>query len=174
MVRIYTGSQNPTKIESVKEVFTSFDIEGAEVESKVSAQPFSDEETQEGAINRARECAKMKKGAMGLGLEGGVMEIADELYLCNWGALVDEHENLYLASGARIPLPEEIKVELEKGRELGDVMDEYADKQEVRRNEGAIGIFTNAAVNRKEMFIHITRLLKGQYEFANKHKAEQT
>ncbi|MFG6121206.1 MULTISPECIES: DUF84 family protein [Thalassobacillus] len=170
MVRIYIGSQNPTKINSVKEVFTEFEVDGVDVESKVSAQPFSDEETQEGAINRARECANMKKGVMGLGLEGGVMEIEDDLYLCNWGALVDEKENLYLASGARIPLPEEIKLELEKGRELGDVMDDYADKREVRRNEGAIGIFTNSMVERKDMFVHITQLLKGQYEFDRKFR----
>ncbi|MBM7554922.1 DUF84 family protein [Thalassobacillus pellis] len=167
MKQIYIGSQNPAKINSVKNVFPDFSVEGVMVESKVSAQPFSDEETMEGAINRARECAKMKKSVFGLGLEGGVMEIEDELYLCNWGALIDTQENLYMASGARIPLPDKIKNELEKGRELGDVMDEYAEKQEIRKREGAIGIFTNAAINREEMFVHIVKLLKGQYEFYN-------
>ncbi|MFD1019086.1 DUF84 family protein [Thalassobacillus hwangdonensis] len=165
MVQLYIGSKNPTKINAVKTVFESANVEGVEVESKVSAQPFSDEETLEGAINRARECAKIKKNGFGLGLEGGVMEIEDQLYLCNWGAMVDDEENLYTASGARIPLPDEIKEELEKGKELGEVMDDYASRQEVRKNEGAVGIFTNELVNRQEMFAHVVKLLKGQYEY---------
>ncbi|UOQ46113.1 DUF84 family protein [Halobacillus salinarum] len=164
-MNVYIGSQNPTKKAAVKSEFPEDEIIGVDVESKVSAQPFSDEETLEGAINRARECAAMKKADLGIGLEGGVMEIGEDLYLCNWGALIDHRENLYTASGARIRLPDEIKKELEKGLELGEVMDRYTAKQNVRKNEGAIGIFTNGAIIREEMFQHIVRLLKGQWEF---------
>lgn len=165
MLKIYVGSQNPTKIESVKSVFPEMEVIGMEVESKVAAQPFSDEETLEGAINRARECASQNKAHIGIGLEGGVMEIEDDLYLCNWGALVDSKENVYTASGARILLPDEIKAGLEKGKELGDVMDEYTDKHDVRKNEGAIGIFTNGVIHREEMFTHVVKLLKGQWSY---------
>lgn len=165
MLKIYVGSQNPTKVESVKHAFPDMEVIGMEVESKVAAQPFSDEETLEGAINRARECASQSKVHIGIGLEGGVMEIGDELYLCNWGALVDKKENVYTASGARILLPDEVKNGLEKGKELGDVMDVYADKHEVRKNEGAIGIFTNGLVQREEMFTHVVKLLKGQWQY---------
>ncbi|WP_035509847.1 DUF84 family protein [Halobacillus karajensis] len=164
-MKIYVGSQNPTKIESVKSVFPEMEAIGIEVESKVAAQPFSDEETLEGAINRARECASHNKAYLGIGLEGGVMEIDDDLYLCNWGALVDNKENIYTASGARILLPEEIKRDLEKGKELGDVMDEFTKKHDVRKNEGAIGIFTNGAIQREEMFTHVVKLLKGQWTY---------
>ncbi|MFZ0368236.1 MAG: DUF84 family protein [Halobacillus sp.] len=164
-MKIYVGSQNPTKVDSVKQVFVNHDVTGMEVESRVAAQPFSDEETLEGAINRARECASMNKSNLGIGLEGGVMEIEGDLYLCNWGALVDSKENVFTASGARIALPDEIKKSLEKGKELGEVMDAYANKHEVRKNEGAIGIFTNGVIQREEMFSHVVKLLKGQWEF---------
>lgn len=164
-VKIVVGSLNPTKIESVKQVFSEEEVVGMEVESKVAAQPFSDEETLEGAINRARECASMKKGSLGIGLEGGVMEIEDDLYLCNWGALVDQKENVFTASGARIMLPDEIKAELEKGKELGEVMDDYANKHDVSKKEGAIGVFTHNLIQREEMFGHVVRLLKGQWLF---------
>ncbi|MCA0972760.1 DUF84 family protein [Halobacillus litoralis] len=167
-MKIVVGSLNPTKIDSVKQVFPEVDIVGMEVESKVAAQPFSDEETLEGAINRARECASSKKASLGIGLEGGVMEIENDLYLCNWGALVDQKENVFTASGARIQLPDEIKKELEKGKELGEVMDDYANKHEVSKNEGAIGIFTDNIVQRQEMFSHVVRLLKGQWQFYKK------
>ncbi|MBH0230190.1 DUF84 family protein [Halobacillus yeomjeoni] len=164
-MKIYVGSQNPTKIDSVKRVFSEYEVIGMDVESKVAAQPFSDDETLEGAINRARECAFFDKCDLGIGLEGGVMEIEGDLYLCNWGALVDSKENVYTASGARIPLPDEIKADLEKGKELGEVMDEFANKNDVRKNEGAIGIFTNGSIQREEMFTHVVKLLRGQWEF---------
>ena len=164
-MKIIVGSNNEAKIDAVRSNFSGFEVEGMEVSSKVSSQPFSDEETLEGAINRARECASSAKGSMGIGLEGGVMEIENDLYLCNWGVLVDNHENVFTASGARIPLPDEVAKGLNKGKELGDIMDEFAQRSEIRQQEGAIGIFTAELVNRKEMFEHVVRLLKGQYAF---------
>ncbi|KGX84029.1 DUF84 family protein [Pontibacillus marinus] len=168
-MKIIVGSNNYAKIDAVRSNFSDFEVMGMEVASKVSSQPFSDEETLEGAINRARECASSEKGSMGIGLEGGVMELENDLYLCNWGALVDKQENVFTASGARIPLPDEVAKDLSKGKELGDIMDEYAQRSEIRQKEGAIGIFTNELVNRKEMFEHVVRLLKGQYEFYYKN-----
>lgn len=162
-MKILVGSKNPTKVQAVKNVFPTAEIGDLEVHSKVAAQPFSDEETMEGAINRAKEC--VVEGCIGIGLEGGVMEIDGDMYLCNWGALADENGEVYVASGARIPLPEEVTEQLEKGRELGEIMDEYTSQKNVRSKEGAIGIFTNEVVNREEMFTHVIKLLKGQYLF---------
>ncbi|MFC7061482.1 DUF84 family protein [Halobacillus seohaensis] len=167
-MKIYIGSLNPTKVDAVKQVFANDEVFSVDVESKVAAQPFSDDETLEGAVNRARECATMKKSEIGIGLEGGVMEIDEDIFLCNWGALVDQKENVYRASGARIPLPEEIKAGLETGRELGELMDSYAEKINVSKHEGAIGIFTNGQIKRDEMFSHVVRLLKGQWEHDQK------
>ncbi|WP_106496865.1 DUF84 family protein [Lentibacillus sp. Marseille-P4043] len=167
-MKISVGSKNPTKMNAVEEVFPTDSIVTISASSSVSAQPFSDEETKEGAINRAMECVKKNPDAIGIGLEGGVMYVDDQLYLCNWGALVDQEKNIYTASGARIPLPEEINAQLTKGHELGDVMDGFAMKQEVRKNEGAIGIFTNELITRKEMFTHVVKLLRGQWEFNNR------
>src|SRR5699024_9560597 len=139
-MKITIGSNNPAKINAVQSVFQSANIQTINASSSVSAQPFSDEETREGAVNRALECVRSKPESVGIGLEGGVMYVEDRLYLCNWGALRDRKNRTYTASGARILLPEEVHQELCKGHELGDVMDWYAKKQEVRKNEGAIGI----------------------------------
>ncbi|MDC3415081.1 DUF84 family protein [Aquibacillus sp. 3ASR75-11] len=169
-MKLYVGTKNPVKLAAVEHVFSEHEIISVEVSSKVSSQPFSDKETREGAINRAMECAALSMGGLGIGLEGGVMEIKESLYLCNWGALVDEKDTVYTASGARIPLPDEIWDELKKGIELGDVMEAYAKKKDVRKKEGAIGIFTNEMVTRETMFAHVIKLLKGQYE-VKKNKA---
>lgn len=162
---IIIGSTNPAKIEAVRTVFPSQDIISLDVSSEVSAQPFSDRETKEGALNRAKQCARSHPQAIGIGLEGGVMYIENDLFLCNWGALVTQDHKVYTASGARIMLPQEIGEQLNQGFELGELMDHYVEKKDVRKKEGAIGIFTNGLISRREMFIHITKLLKGQLEY---------
>lgn len=167
-MKIIIGSTNPTKINAVKSIFGTECIEAINAKSLVAEQPFSDEETREGAINRAKECADYATGTFGIGLEGGVMKLADSLYLCNWGALTTPEGDTYTASGARIVLPKEIEAQLDKGIELGDIIDTYAHKSGVRNKEGAIGIFTNELISRKEMFSHVVTLLKGQWEHKEK------
>ncbi|WP_226036383.1 DUF84 family protein [Aquibacillus saliphilus] len=168
-MKVFIGSKNPAKIKAVTNVFPHYEMKEVDVSSKVSLQPYSDEETLEGAINRATECSSLAKGALGIGLEGGVMELDTGMFLCNWGALVDESGELYVAGGARIPLPTAVKNQLDKGSELGEVMDDYTKMKEVRKREGAVGIFTNEMVSREEMFTHVLKLLKGQYEFHQKN-----
>lgn len=169
-MHIIIGSKNPTKIKAIETVFLDYEVISLDVPSKVSAQPFSDKETMLGAINRAKECKKSSPQSIGIGLEGGVMYIEDRLYLCNWGALVTPEEDIYTASGARICLPKEIETQLKAGFELGELMDHYAEKESVRNHEGAIGIFTNNCVDRKDLFIHIAKLLKGQWEYWQKKR----
>ncbi|GIO28823.1 DUF84 family protein [Ornithinibacillus bavariensis] len=164
-MNIIVGSKNPTKVNAVQAIFEDADVKGIEVPSLVSAQPFSDEETMEGAINRAKQCANSRSGSVGIGLEGGVMYVRDELYLCNWGALVTPTGEVFVASGARVVLPKNIEIELKKGVELGIIMDEYAHKKGVSKKEGAIGIFTNGLLNRMDMFSQVVVLLKGQWDF---------
>ncbi|MBM7597656.1 inosine/xanthosine triphosphatase [Virgibacillus halotolerans] len=164
-MEIIIGSKNATKINAVEVVFPSYQVIAKDVSSKVSAQPMSDEETRQGAINRARQCMQSTNAAIGIGLEGGIMYVDNQLCLCNWGALVTPDSDVYTASGARIALPETFGKQLNNGVELGDLMDNYAEKQNVRQKEGAIGIFTNDIVSRQEMFVHVVKLLRGQWEY---------
>ncbi len=164
-MKIKIGSKNPTKINAVSEVFPDASITAFNASSGVSKQPFSDEETMLGAVNRATQCAEVEDIAIGIGLEGGVMYVDSRLYLCNWGALVTPEGQIFTASGARVALPKELEAGLRDGAELGDLMDRYAEKQAVRTREGAIGIFTNDLVSRQEMFVHVVKLLRGQWEY---------
>src|SRR5690625_2131339 len=164
-MKITIGSKNPTKIKAVQDVFKTAEITSLDVLSGVSSQPFSDEETRAGAINRAKSCAKSTPNATGIGLEGGVMYMDDQLFLCNWGALVTPDQKVYTASGARILLPDDIEKQLKLGYELGALMDDYALKKDVSKKEGAIGIFTNNLITRKEMFKHVVMLLRGQWDY---------
>lgn len=167
---IIIASTNPTKVNAVKEVFINQTVSAKDIPSLVSNQPLTDIETLTGALNRAKQAAKVENAIIGIGLEGGVMEIENQIYLCNWGALVDQTGAEFIAGGARIPLPVEITTALKEGKELGDLMDFYAQKKNVSKKQGAIGIFTNELIGRKDMFIHVLQLLKGQYKFHLKNK----
>ena len=166
-MKVIIGSKNPAKILAVETAFSHYEaaIMSEDVPSGVNDQPFSDEETIKGAINRAYGALQASDGQIGIGLEGGVQKTEHGLFLCNWGALAEKGQPPIIAGGARIPLPDGVAVRLLAGEELGPVMDDYAKKENIRKNEGAVGIFTNGKINRADMFSHVMKLLLGQYEY---------
>ncbi|WP_028399772.1 DUF84 family protein [Ectobacillus panaciterrae] len=164
-MKVAIGSLNKTKIGAVRNVLTDEELLPVAVPSGVAAQPFSDEETMNGAVNRARKALEETEADIAIGLEGGVVETAHGLFLCNWGALAARSGVTLLAGGARIKLPDEFLESLKQGQELSEVMDAYTKRKDIRSNEGAIGIFTSGYVNREEMFTHVAKLLMGQYKY---------
>ena len=167
MYKIALGTKNPAKIKAgqLASHALSAELISVNVSSGVSEQPFSDEETIEGALNRAKNAMKEAHADFGLGLEGGVVETPYGLFICNWGALVTKDGDHFISGGARIKLPESVAQELYEGKELGPVMDEYTKKQDIRKSEGAVGVFSNGRITRDRMFEHIIELLVGQYEY---------
>lgn len=168
-MKIAIGSTNPAKTQAVRNAYgETASIMSLDVQSGVADQPFSDEETIEGAINRAKNCLKQSDAVIGIGLEGGVVRSEHGLFICNWGALADREGTIVIAGGARIILPDRIAERLVAGEELGPVMDDFTKQQSIRKKEGAIGVFTNERVTRAEMFQHIMKMLIGQYEYKKK------
>lgn len=171
-MKIIIGTKNPAKIKAVQDVFQRYEADflALDIPSGVNDQPFSDEETIKGAVNRAYGALETGNGEIGIGLEGGVQETEYGLFLCNWGALAEKGKQPIIAGGARIPLPVAIAAKLTAGNELGPVMDAFTNKNDIRKKEGAIGIFTDGEISRSEMFAHVMKLLIGQYEYRNKWK----
>lgn len=170
-MKIAIGTKNPTKVNAVKEAFSPYihaEFISTNVPSNVSAQPLTDLETLTGAINRAKNALEAEEADLGVGLEGGLINTDYGYFLCNWGAIYVKEQQPIVAGGARIVIPDEIGELVFSGRELGDVIDMYAKKENVRHNEGAIGIFTNGIVDRTKMFHELSSLLIGQYLFQQK------
>ncbi|RNF40801.1 DUF84 family protein [Planococcus salinus] len=165
-LQVAVASKNAAKIKAVEAVLEELEFDFAlasvETDSGVAAQPLSQIETRRGAINRAQQA--LGEGMdFAIGLEGGVYELEETMYLCNWGALAAANGQLLTAGGAQIRLPEEIGRQLKNGMELGPVMDRYANETGIRHHKGAVGILTAGLVNRNEMFEHVVKLLMGQY-----------
>ncbi len=170
-MKVYLGSKNIVKINATKEVLEQygFEVVGVDVDSKVSSQPKCDQETIEGAYNRAKA---LPKNSFRIGLEAGIEMLKGQMYLTNFGVLIDPNDNVYRAGGTRIVLPNEIaKLILEDKMELSDAMETYFNTLDIKHKEGAIGYFTNNLVVRKDIFVHIVKLLYGQYLY---HLMKQT
>lgn len=168
------GTSNKAKIGAVEQVIRMYQPSAefvySDVESNVSEQPFSDIETRQGAINRAKNTLALTQADLSFGLEGGVHEIDEQMYCCNWGAVALQDGTVFSAAGAQFMLPEVIAKEIRAGKELGPIMDVYTNEQNIRQHKGAIGIFTNGLIDRKEMFEHIVKLLIGQVLFHKQRK----
>ncbi|GGL42419.1 DUF84 family protein [Sporolactobacillus putidus] len=170
---IGVGTKNPAKIEAVARMIAfcglNAEVRSFDVPSGVSAMPMSDHETRQGAMNRARAVLEKDSGvSVGIGLEGGVSLLGGEMFLCNWGAAADRSGKIITAGGARIKLPEILAEGVRKGRELGDIADEYAHQENVRKHGGTIGILTENRVTRSDMFFHILKLIEGLHEHQEK------
>lgn len=167
-MKIAIGTTNRAKVGAVKAALKVFYPSAQFIEisvaSGVADQPFSDEETRLGAMNRAQAALQETGAQLAFGLEGGVRELDNQLYCCNWGAVATP-TTVYTSSGAQFVLPTEVAEPVRAGVELGPVMDAYTKKRDTRHGSGAIGVFTNGLVDRKDMFEHIVRLLIGQVHY---------
>ncbi|WP_227375605.1 inosine/xanthosine triphosphatase [Haladaptatus halobius] len=159
-MRVGVGSRNPVKIAAVEAVFdareTQVDpvvVESVGAESGVAEQPFGERETLAGAENRARRAAAGRD--LGVGLEGGVSEVADAdgLYLTMWAAVTDG-ESLGRGSGPRLQLPEPVALRIRDGEELGPVMDDVLGESDVAKKQGAAGALTDGIIDRQEALEH--------------------
>ncbi|MGD6950116.1 DUF84 family protein, partial [Bacillus mobilis] len=72
-MKIIIGSKNPAKIGAVEAIFneSGIEVDSVDVPSGVSDQPFTDDETIKGAVQRAELALKEGGGDIGIGLEGG-------------------------------------------------------------------------------------------------------
>lgn len=107
-MKIAIGTKNRAKTQAVQKIVTMYIkkaivFESVSVNSDVSEQPMSDEETRQGAMNRAKATLTVTDAQIGFGLEGGVKMLDGVMYLCNWAALATKAGQVYTAAGAQIP-----------------------------------------------------------------------
>jgi inosine/xanthosine triphosphatase len=167
-MKIGVGTLNPAKLDAVERYAAEFGltakVTGYDVATGVSAMPMSDHETRLGAMNRARAVlAADPEVTFGIGLEGGVSMLDEQMFLVNWGAAADRSGRIITAGGARIVLPDALSRGILDGRELGDVVDDYVHQKNVHQHGGTIGILTDGRVTRSDMFLDILRLIGGLY-----------
>lgn len=155
-MRVGVGSRNPVKVrateQAIREVFDAT-VEPVSVESGVSEQPRGQKETLEGAENRARAVFETGEYDLGVGIEGGVAPIEGELYLVMWAAVTDG-EKMGRGAGPSLTLPDSIASRIRAGEELGPIMDDVLDMDDVAKKQGAAGALTAGLIDREEALTH--------------------
>lgn len=164
---VAVGSKNPVKVQAVKNAFLNEDITliPCSASSNVRPQPLSDEETLQGAINRAKDCLEKTEVQLAFGLEAGVLFLNTQLYLCHWGAVVDQDRHVYFTNGPIILMPQDYQEALLAGKNLEDIMHDSTGIQSLGAKEGAIGVFTENRLNREQVLTQIVQVLIGQYRY---------
>ena len=155
-MKIAVGSKNPVKVAAVRTMVTltwpNAEVVALDVPSGVSAMPMSDAETLTGAKNRARAALTTAKADLGFGLEGGVNQEPFGLVLMGWVVVVDGNGRTGIGGAARLPLPEHIAQRVVAGEELGDVMDDMLNDENIKQKGGAVGALTAGLVMRQDTF----------------------
>ena len=155
---IIVGSKNPVKISSTDAAFHqaftgAFLVEGLNVGSGVSDQPWGDEETYEGAANRAKNAKLVFPEAdFWVGIEGGVALIDGEMQAFAWVVVLDKSDKIGKSKTSTFFLPQAIVELVESGMELGEADDKVFERTNSKQGNGAVGILTNGAIDRKAYY----------------------
>lgn len=164
-MRIFVGSQNKVKLDAVREVMKSYvffkkcEIKGININSGVSDQPKTLDETLKGAVNRAIRahrfgCSnRIKK--YGIGIESGLMEVPSTItgYMEFTSCVIYDGKNKYFGLSPAFECPEDITKEMiNNNLDLNQACYKlgYSNNTNLGCSEGIIGILTKNRITRKD------------------------
>lgn len=157
-MKIIVASKNPVKIESAKAGFIqmfsnqSCEVSGVSVPSGVSEQPLSDEETLQGATNRA-EAAQIAipEADYWVGMEGGITGRNGEMEAFAWMVILSKNQK-GMARTAGFFLPPPVTKLIHEGLELGDADDQVFGASNSKQKNGAVGLLTGDVMVRESLY----------------------
>jgi inosine/xanthosine triphosphatase len=168
MILVAVGSKNPVKCNAAEQGLRSaldsslVKVEGFEVPSGVSSQPFGDEETKLGAENRARSSFLMfneKNGApptYSIGIEGGIIindkGTANEEMHCTAWIVIFDGTRFGSAKTASFCLPPQICSLIHDGIELGAADDIVFSRVNSKQGDGTVGRLTRGVIDRTSYY----------------------
>jgi inosine/xanthosine triphosphatase len=173
MPTIIVASTNPVKVQSVYAGFTrmfpneSFEVRGVAVETGVSAQPMTDDETYTGALNRANGVRLAVPDAdYWVGIEGGLEDKRGELHGVAWIVIIGR-TRIGKSRTATFVLPDEVTRLIRQGHELGHADDIVFNRSNSKQDNGSVGILTANVLNRALYYEHA--MILALIPFKNPH-----
>ncbi|KAK4228591.1 Maf/Ham1, partial [Podospora fimiseda] len=159
---IVVSSKNPVKTGAALDGFSNmfaksgmtFTVKGVSVASGVPDQPMTDDETLQGALNRVGNAQIVEPEAdFWVGIEGGVNPHRGSLESFAWVVVTDKTGRTGKARTAAFYLPDEVAELVRGGMELGPADDLVFGRQNSKQKNGAVGLLTDDAVTRKDIYV---------------------
>ena len=147
------GSLNPVKVEAARRAFAAFfdevEVEPVEVASRVKPFPTSEEETLQGALNRAHAVAAARPDAdYSVGIEAGIVEVAGHRFVRAYAAVL-RGGVMGLGGSAAFQVPPRLLARIDpESEESKQAIDQELGRANVFRHEGAVGILTRRRLDR--------------------------
>lgn len=181
-IKVAVGSKNRAKLEAarcgfskgfrIEEGLSSLELEGFDVISEVPDQPIGDEQTKQGAINRAHNAYQAyvaKNGiapSYSIGLEGGI-STKDEVKSieCFAWMVIYNGTTLGISRTATFFLPEAIAILVRGGMELGDADDAVFQRLNSKEGNGTVGHLTRGVIERSDYYSHAIVLALIPFQF---------
>jgi inosine/xanthosine triphosphatase len=155
---VAVGTQNPVKTSAVSHVLRklfkeAFKVIRADVHSGIPKQPMGLSQTIKGAINRARYAISAAPNAeYGIGIEAGLIKIPNTItgyFDIQFAAIIDSKGKVTIGCGSGFEYPPTVVSEvLEKGKEVGDVMETLTGIDKIGERIGAIGYLSHGELDR--------------------------
>lgn len=158
--RVLVASQNEVKAEATKSAFETFlgheaivMLSTQKINSGVSDQPLSLEETALGALNRIASIKKEQGYAYYVAIEGGTykVEIGSKTHWFESAcAVIQKHDtDPSIAYGPAYPVPDNLAGHIEKGLDLNQAMELETGIKEIGSSVGFNGWLTDNQIDRK-------------------------
>lgn len=158
-MNVIISSKNPVKIQAVREAVQQMfpnenhSFKGISVPSGVSDQPMTDEETLQGAKNRAKQAKQVHpEGDLCVGIEGGIEPREGGMMAFAW-IVVEGIVQRGLGRSAGFMLPPEVCRLISQGIELGEADDIVFGKSNSKQSNGAIGLLTQDLITRTTLYV---------------------
>lgn len=160
MKTIVVASNNPVKSQATLRAFQrmfpeeEFRASPVAVPSGVNHQPFSDQETLQGAYTRAQNAKGLiSRADYWVGIEGGVLDHDGEMSAFAWVVVLSENRVGKSRTGT-FYLPQRVARLVREGNELGEADDIVFGRSNSKRENGAIGLLTGDVIDRIALYEH--------------------
>lgn len=176
-MKIVISTENKAKVQAVTEVlsraFGDIELVSEKFSSDISEQPMTEEEGIKGAINRLENSREKYPDAdYYIGMEGYVDSNEYGMFLAGT-VVIDNKEGVRgIGISGKILLPDNIKNELEKGAELGPLVQQLMEdvNNEIRHLGGTNGVLTKGLYNRVDEFKDATKCALAKFQSPELYK----
>lgn len=178
-MRVVVASQNCVKVSAARKAFAgmfpsdNFTFIGVGVESGVSDQPMTDDETLRGATNRAKNAQSAEPVAdYWVGIEGGLERKAGVLESFGWMVVVSKNGAKSVSRTSTFVLPAKVAKLIDQGMELGDADDAVFHRVDSKHSHGTVGVLTEDFVTRESYYEQALALALIPYKNSELYEAE--